>query len=51
MTGFNGLFGLPFLTEITLWALTAASAVTIVQRMVMVHGQSAQKPLPPAQTS
>ena len=33
MTGFNGIFDLPFLTEITLWALTAASAVTIVQRM------------------
>jgi CDP-diacylglycerol--glycerol-3-phosphate 3-phosphatidyltransferase/CDP-diacylglycerol--inositol 3-phosphatidyltransferase len=48
MTGFNGLLGLPFLTEITLWALTAASFVTIVQRMIMVHGQAAQKPLPPA---
>ncbi|MGI9086103.1 MAG: phosphatidylinositol phosphate synthase [Aeromicrobium sp.] len=50
MTGFNGLFGLPILTEITLWVLTAASAVTIVQRMLMVHAQSAGKPLPPAQT-
>ena len=43
MTGFNGIFDLPFLTEITLWALTAASAVTIVQRMAMVHGQAAGK--------
>ena len=40
MTGFNGIFDLPVLTEITLWALAAASAVTIVQRMVMVHGQA-----------
>jgi CDP-diacylglycerol--glycerol-3-phosphate 3-phosphatidyltransferase/CDP-diacylglycerol--inositol 3-phosphatidyltransferase len=45
MTGLNGLFNLPFLTEITLWALTAASAATIVQRMVMVHGQAAGKAL------
>lgn len=48
MTGFNGLFGLPILTEITLWALTAASTVTIVQRMVMVHRQAVEGPLPPA---
>src|SRR5690606_32625236 len=46
MTGFNGLFGLPFLTEITLWALAVASLVTIVQRMVMVHAQAAGKSLP-----
>ncbi len=45
MTGLNGLFNLPILTEITLWVLTAASAVTIVQRMVMVHGQAVGKPL------
>jgi CDP-diacylglycerol--glycerol-3-phosphate 3-phosphatidyltransferase len=45
MTGLNGLFNLPVLTEITLWALTAASAATIVQRMVMVHGQAAGKAL------
>lgn len=50
MTGFNGILDLPVLTEITLWVLTAASAVTIVQRMVMVHGQAAGKPLPPAPT-
>lgn len=51
MTGFSGLFGLPILTEIALWVLTAASAVTIAQRMLMVHAQAAQKPSPPAQTS
>ena len=45
MTGFNGIFGLPVLTEITLWVLTAASTVTIVQRMLMVHGQATGKAL------
>lgn len=48
MTGFNGLFDLPVLTEITLWALAVASAITIVQRMLMVHRQAVRKPLPPA---
>jgi CDP-diacylglycerol--glycerol-3-phosphate 3-phosphatidyltransferase/CDP-diacylglycerol--inositol 3-phosphatidyltransferase len=48
MTGFNGLFDLPVLTEITLWALAFASAITIVQRMLMVHRQAVQKPPPPA---
>ncbi len=48
MTGFNGIFDLPVLTEITLWALAFASAITIVQRMLMVHRQAVQKPLPPA---
>lgn len=40
MTGFNGLFGLPILTEITLWGLTAASAITVVQRIVVVKRQA-----------
>lgn len=40
MTGFNGLFGLPILTEVTLWALLVASAVTVVQRMVVVRQQA-----------
>ncbi len=48
MTGFNGLLDLPVLTEITLWALAFASAITIVQRMLMVHRQAVQKPPPPA---
>ncbi len=48
MTGFNGIFDLPFLTEITLWALAVASTITIVQRMLMVHRQAVGKPLPPA---
>lgn len=41
MTGFNGLLGLPVLTEVTLWALALASLVTVVQRMLMVHRQAA----------
>jgi CDP-diacylglycerol--glycerol-3-phosphate 3-phosphatidyltransferase len=40
MTGFNGLFGLPILTEITLWALLAASGITVVQRMIVVRRQA-----------
>ncbi len=40
MTGLNGLFGLPVLTEITLWALAIASLVTVGQRMVIVHRQA-----------
>jgi CDP-diacylglycerol--glycerol-3-phosphate 3-phosphatidyltransferase/CDP-diacylglycerol--inositol 3-phosphatidyltransferase len=40
MTGFNGLFGLPILTEVTLWALLVASAVTVVQRMIVVRRQA-----------
>lgn len=45
MTGLNGLFGLPFLTEITLWALAIASAITVVQRMLIVHRQAVNQPL------
>ncbi|KRC63959.1 CDP-alcohol phosphatidyltransferase [Aeromicrobium sp. Root236] len=44
MTGFSGLFDAPFLREITLWALAAASAVTVVQRMVTVHRQAVADP-------
>ncbi len=44
MTGFNGLFDADFLTEITLWALAAASAITIVQRMMIVHKQAVANP-------
>lgn len=45
MTGFNGLLGWDFLTEITLWALAVASLVTVVQRMTIVHRQAVQRPL------
>jgi CDP-diacylglycerol--glycerol-3-phosphate 3-phosphatidyltransferase len=40
MTGFAGLFDLPILVTITLWALAAASTITVVQRMVVVHSQA-----------
>ncbi|HUS22978.1 MAG TPA: CDP-alcohol phosphatidyltransferase family protein [Aeromicrobium sp.] len=40
MTGFNGIFGMPILTEITLWALLAASAITVVQRIIVVRRQA-----------
>lgn len=46
MTGLNGLFGLPVLTEVTLWALALASLVTVFQRMAIVHRQA----FPPAGT-
>jgi len=44
MTGFNGLFDAAFLTEITLWALAVASAITVVQRMLIVHKQAVADP-------
>lgn len=40
MTGFAGLLDLPILVTITLWALAAASTITVVQRMVIVHSQA-----------
>ncbi|KQY59137.1 CDP-alcohol phosphatidyltransferase [Aeromicrobium sp. Root495] len=44
MTGFNGIFNAPFLTEITLWALAVASTITVFQRMAIVHKQAVQDP-------
>lgn len=46
MTGFSGLLDLPVLREITLWALAAASLVTVVQRMMIVHRQAVVPPDP-----
>ena len=46
MTGFSGLLDLPFLLEITLWALAAASAITVVQRMLIVRKQAFALPSP-----
>lgn len=40
MTGLSGLFDLPILQHTTLWALAAASLVTVVQRMAMVKRQA-----------
>ena len=40
MTGFSDIFDLELLLAIALWLLAAASAVTVVQRMIMVHRQA-----------
>lgn len=40
MTGLSGLFDLPILQHVTLWALAAASLVTVGQRMLMVKRQA-----------
>lgn len=39
-TGFNGIFGLPILTELALWLLAAASGITVIQRVIVVRQQS-----------
>lgn len=44
MTGLAGLFDLPFLREITLWALALASLITVFQRMIIVHKQAIVSP-------
>jgi CDP-diacylglycerol--glycerol-3-phosphate 3-phosphatidyltransferase len=40
MTGFSGLFDLPVLRTIVLWALAVASTITVVQRILMVRRQA-----------
>jgi len=40
MTGFSDIFDLPILLEIALWALAAASFLTVVQRMWVVRKQA-----------
>jgi len=49
MTGLSGLFDLPILREIVLWALAVASTITVVQRMMIVHKQA--KAIHPADPS
>ena len=44
MTGFSGMFDAPFLREIALWALAVASAITVVQRMLIVRKQAVADP-------
>ena len=39
-TGFDGI-GVPYILAVMLWLLAVASTVTVVQRMVHVHGQAA----------
>lgn len=40
MTGLGALFDLPVLQQVTLWALAAASTVTVVQRIWVVRQQA-----------
>lgn len=40
MTGLSGLFGWPILMEVTLWALAAASTITVGQRIWVVRRQA-----------
>lgn len=40
MTGFAGLLDQPILIEITLWALTVAGVITVLQRMWVVRKQA-----------
>ena len=40
MTGLAGIFDLPLLIYVTLWALAAANSVTVVQRILMVRKQA-----------
>lgn len=44
MTGLSGLFDLPILLTIVLWALAAASTITVAQRMLSVHRQAVGDP-------
>ncbi|MGJ9423488.1 phosphatidylinositol phosphate synthase [Aeromicrobium sp. CF3.5] len=44
LTGFNGLLGWNFLTEIMLWILAVASLITVFQRMMIVHRQAVLDP-------
>jgi CDP-diacylglycerol---glycerol-3-phosphate 3-phosphatidyltransferase len=40
MTGLSDLFDQPWMLTVTLWALAAASTVTVVQRAVIVRRQA-----------
>lgn len=40
MTGLGALFDLPILQQVTLWALAAASTITVVQRIWVVRQQA-----------
>lgn len=43
-TGFNGIFGLPVLTEIVLWFLAVAGFLTVLMRMTTVYRQATASP-------
>lgn len=40
MTGLSDIFDLPILLTVTLWVLSAASTITVVQRVLMVRRQT-----------
>lgn len=44
MTGLSGIFDLPILRTIVLWALALASTITVVQRMLAVRRQAVSGP-------
>ncbi len=46
MTGFSAIFDLPILMYVTLWALAAASTITVVQRIWVVRRQAFAEPAP-----
>jgi len=46
MTGFSAISDLPILMEVTLWALAAASTITVVQRIWVVRRQALSQPAP-----
>ncbi|MDP9318460.1 MAG: CDP-alcohol phosphatidyltransferase family protein [Actinomycetota bacterium] len=46
MTFFSDALDLPILLAIVLWALAAASTITVVQRMVLVRRQALAEPRP-----
>jgi CDP-diacylglycerol--glycerol-3-phosphate 3-phosphatidyltransferase/CDP-diacylglycerol--inositol 3-phosphatidyltransferase len=48
MTGFSAIFDLPILMEVTLWALAAASTITVGQRIWVVRRQALSQPTPGA---
>ncbi len=44
LTFFSDVLGLPILLDVVLWALAAASTVTVIQRMVVVRRQAMADP-------
>ena len=48
MTGLSDMLDVPFLLTLVLWALAAASTVTVIQRMVLVRRQALTDPALPS---
>ena len=48
MAGLSAIFDVPVLLTVTLWALAAASTITVVQRMLSVRRQALADPTLPA---